>query len=188
MKRRRPFHNSHFNRRNAPRRGTTKTKPIMNILKIKRGGAIALAMLTLCAFIPELRAQTPTFAAQTLINTNIAAGTLVVFTNPPLIDCGKQGNVAIQDIVNWGTGGGGAATNETFFLAPTITAGGTYDSNNLKSVIIPSTVTAAGGTNVIVTNITTAGIKGYYLIAITNASSTGVASNQFTYGIKISAP
>ena len=119
-------------------------------------GIIGLVAILLACSVDQIKAQTPTYGAQTLWSTNGA--TLVpaaaATTLNAVIDCRKQNTFALQ-VTAYGATGVAAGY---FWMSPSVD-GISYDSSQGKTVGI--TPTTSGAT--VVTNINSYG-AGYWKI------------------------
>lgn len=113
----------------------------------------------------------------------VPTNTFLTLTNSILLDCSGQRWFAVDFIVAGGT----ATSNMNYWLAPTCD-GITWDSNNVKAIAIAETGTA-GGTNYS-TNWDTGGYLGYFIVAVSNnsTSATGTVTNTIKYTIKHGYP
>jgi hypothetical protein len=159
---------------------------------VKRGGALALA-ITISAFCFLLSAfpasaQSPTFDSVTVsVPSTLAAGVTTNLATPLFVDCSKQNVQAFELSSTWSTAGEPTGqTNLTYTLCPSV-SGVRFDTNHSVS-LVAANWSAIGVTNTTVTNLTANGIRGWYITKIVNSSAGGIATNQFRYSTKISAP
>lgn len=171
-----------------------------NTLKIKRGGAFALAELLIILFaigllmMPKCYAQaTPsgTTGQGVTVFTTLAAATTTNMATPVFIDAGKQQNVAFSMTTTWSTAGEATGnTNIVYTLAPSVD-GVNKDTNKTVSVI-GYNYTSAGNLSTSCTNLSANGLAGWFVIKAVNNSAAGVATNTAStglqYGVKIGAP
>ncbi len=166
-----------------------------NILNIKRGGAIALAILS---FAVSALGQMPTYSPTTVggLPATLAAVTQTNFPagSRPFIDASKQQTVAFMMYNSWSTAGESTGnTNALYILAPSID-GVIADTNKTVTLASYNRAATAGVPSPSSTNLSANGIKGWFIMSQTNGSAAGVLTNgtgssaALTYSTKISAP
>ncbi len=162
-----------------------------NDLKMKRGGAFALALIaSLSLFIvAACQGQVPTFNYTAAGGPRlIPAATTTNLASPVYIDCSRSQILGLSCSANWSTAGEFTGNTNLIYSAGPSLDGITYSTNENVISFVAYNRAAAGGNSITMTNVNVGAYQGYYVFKIVNNSAAGVATNTLTYGQKISSP
>lgn len=137
----------------------------------------AIILGLVCLFAVTARAQTPTYASQTLGTFLVTASTATNIAY--VIDCRKQANVTIF----WKNTGHASSTG-----AAILNLSYSVDGINYETASRAISLASAGTTQNVATNLSTYNMGYIKLNYLTNADGGYNLTNTLSYAVKISAP
>lgn len=147
---------------------------------------IAVIGLFAVALPQNATAQVPAYSASGFNSLpNIPANTTSNLASPAYIDCSRSQIVGLQIQDSWSVSGSGTLTNAIYTLAPSLD-GVTMDTNQMAVSITAFERKQTG--NYYITNWNCGSVQGYFITAIQNTHATGILTNSYQTGQKISSP